>query len=844
MSKNTFSEAAETVLADTRTAMKPNEIWAEITRRGLVDSTGQTPEATLYTDLMRKSINWRDEGDVTQPRFYRRGDGAIGLWNHLAREQQRAMAAALEQPAKVSARQLEELEAMRGQSDFAKRVLETLVPDEAVRRSIGALIGTLLQEAHALHPGSWRIIVEPTDWRFVIGRVRIVKVTRGSISFLGKIEADGVSESARAALREVSTVRRKRAPAELPGFAYRALRSDLLPDLLEGVIAAIRPGLAGAVKTVRGKPRTHAPDAVVYLSQLLGIELPQPTYSSIAGPDDHDEDADEEAELEDRNLTLDELLSEYVRDYLSTQEVKQFLASYETERVAARANLERIDAIEQRGEDPTDAILLGLLPHTDSANHRSRGAWISHAPAVQGDVRKWFEGSKWVQPQDWPRVAKLILDFVRNSIAKPGDVAEQIRTFDSNALSKGFGVGMLTPILNALAPDHFPISNSKAVKIVSYFGEVEIEATLEDYPAMITQWRKLLQQQTPLRDLAIGVRADDALDHFCHWLIAVRKFSFPEIDRTLPPEPGPDGSQTKPSTTPPPLLPPYTIEDALQHVFLSRDELIRLMDLLAYKKNLVLQGPPGVGKTFVADQLAYLVLGAKDSSRLKRVQFHQSYAYEDFVRGYRPKESGGFDYRDGPMFEFCEHARRDPRAHVMIIDEINRGNLSKILGELMLLVESDKRDEKWAVELAYAKPGEKPFWVPPNVHIIGTMNTADRSLALVDYALRRRFAFASLLPAFGPQLRKYLEARSVAPDMIDKLFARVAKLNDVIERDTRNLGRGYLVGHSYFCQQDPTSEYGIDWYERIVRYEIKPLLEEYFAEDPDKIEKLAADLLS
>ena len=308
-------------------------------------------------------------------------------------------------------------------------------------------------------------------------------------------------------------------------------------------------------------------------------------------------------------------------------------------------------------------------------------------------------------------------------------------------------------------------------------------------------------------------------------------------------EPGPRPGPPHGSGSGPSPAPPYTLQDALTQVFLSHAELARLVDLLQYKKNLVLQGPPGVGKTFVARELAYVLLGSKDDSRIKRVQFHQSYAYEDFVRGYRPVD-GGFAYRDGPMFTFCEQARRDDRPHVMIIDEINRGNLSKILGELMLLIEPDKREQRWHVELAYAKPGEPPFWVPPNVYIIGTMNTADRSIALVDYALRRRFVFAPVLPAFGlGGFEQFLEGKGVAAGLRTKIVTRISELNAAIEKDTRNLGRGYVIGHSYFCQRDPREAYDEAWYERIVKFEIEPLLDEYWAESPDKVKSVVAALL-
>jgi 5-methylcytosine-specific restriction protein B len=197
------------------------------------------------------------------------------------------------------------------------------------------------------------------------------------------------------------------------------------------------------------------------------------------------------------------------------------------------------------------------------------------------------------------------------------------------------------------------------------------------------------------------------------------------------------------------------------------------------------------------------------------------------------------------MLELCARARRDGRPHVLIIDEINRGNLSKILGELMLLIEPDKRESRWALDLAYARPGEPRFWVPPNVHVIGTMNTADRSLALVDYALRRRFAFATVPPAFGPALRGFLQgaARGAPTAIVDKIFERLERLNAAIAKDMRNLGPGYLVGHSYFCQEDPDRAYGAAWYERIVHFEIAPLLEEYFTEDLDRAAALVDELL-
>jgi 5-methylcytosine-specific restriction protein B len=275
----------------------------------------------------------------------------------------------------------------------------------------------------------------------------------------------------------------------------------------------------------------------------------------------------------------------------------------------------------------------------------------------------------------------------------------------------------------------------------------------------------------------------------------------------------------------------YSKEDFLKEVFIDEKQYDTIASLLHYKKNLIFQGPPGVGKTFVSKRLAYSLMGVKDTNRVEMVQFHQNYSYEDFVMGYRPNEQG-FALQFGIFYDFCDRALKNPeQEYYFIIDEINRGNLSKIFGELFMLIESDKRDE--FVTMGYSK---QKFTVPSNVYLIGTMNTADRSLAQLEVALRRRFAFVTLAPAFNEKWWRTLQESGVSERMVKQILFAVDKINKVISGDFQ-LGNGYAIGHSFFTLKPEKMDENI-WYEGILTFEIIPLLEEYFFDRPEIVQTL------
>ena len=418
------------------------------------------------------------------------------------------------------------------------------------------------------------------------------------------------------------------------------------------------------------------------------------------------------------------------------------------------------------------------------------------------------------------------------------DVYERIEKFKETShtlLGKyGNGAGRHYQTENAIStylwlryPDKYYIYKFGEIRTVASELGSDYSFKKGDYVTNIRNFLKLYNE------VCTELQQDDALKQLLKSQLTPSCYTDPEL-RTLTIDVGfyisRSGREQKAGheeTSPPVLaeaLETYIKENFLNEVYMAEDKYDRLVSVLKHKKNVILQGAPGVGKTFGAKRLAYSLMGVKDESRIEFIQFHQNYSYEDFMMGYKPAEDG-FELKYGIFYRFCQKAANQPdKDHFFIIDEINRGNMSKIFGELLMLIERDYRGTK--VTLAY---NGHTFSVPENLHIIGLMNTADRSLAMVDYALRRRFSFFEMEPGFDSKgFIKYREGFS--SDLFNALIAAIKDLNKEISQDP-SLGKGFCIGHSYFRE---VNECTSDWLKEVVEYDILPMLGEYWFDDEVK----------
>ena len=517
-------------------------------------------------------------------------------------------------------------------------------------------------------------------------------------------------------------------------------------------------------------------------------------------------------------------------------------------KVPARKSLVRVEVARQeiidqiraaeRGEPQTDTPSVGV--EVDSFPEGDSRVWIVHANRGMNAadfVRNGFVGTEWNE-----------LDLA--GCASLNDIKEEYRDKHPSATPSVVGnqAGSLRRFLLDISPGDWVLTSNPPIDGTFYYGRILGSPTFEPVD----------EENSPTDGLPCRQRRrvnwyEDDVKHKSEipgrpWLpTAVIELTGGQREaffRLIGAEVAPTPDRT------------YSIDTMIDDgVFLDEDELARIMAQLERKQSLILQGPPGTGKTFLAKRLAYALMGERADERVASVQFHQSYAYEDFVGGYRPGVNEDdqlvFKPQDGAFLKLCERARAasPDDKFVMLIDEINRGNLSRVFGELLMLIEADKRSPEHAVELQHqmadAPVDDGRFFVPPNVYIIGTMNLADRSLTGMNVAMRRRFAFAELRPRFDtPKFERWLEETAKMPKWLRSwITQRMVELNDAITEDP-SLDRQHAIGHSFFCPEESieTDAEWEAWFRDIVDYQIRPQLEEYWFDDPGKAEREVAAL--
>ncbi|MEG4055405.1 MULTISPECIES: AAA family ATPase [unclassified Microcoleus] len=511
------------------------------------------------------------------------------------------------------------------------------------------------------------------------------------------------------------------------------------------------------------------------------------------------------------------LFQEFVNSYPYTPDGLRHTAAYQEQRQQGRRNFEVIAAAAESGEDVTESIMLKLLPYEDSPTNRQRGAWIHINPCIIKGLLWNSNSYKKLSLIAPVRMAELIFYLVCSCNDDPSQLYSACREFSEEMRVSLFGeIGMLTPILNALRPDEFLAINDKSVQAINYFANTSYSKQLIDYSYANLTGHKLIKELTKeMHQTGVpSIREDDVFDMFCHWLVERKKYDFPSnevpsVDEAIVFEYAVEEVE---------LQPEYLLNQCAEETGFDETKLKRWIRTIHRKQQAILQGPPGTGKTFLAEKLAQHLIGGGDGFS-DTIQFHPAYTYEDFIQGIRPQSQDGqltYPIVPGRFLEFCTKAESCQDICVLIIDEINRANLSQVFGELMYLL--DDRDR--TVKLA---SGEE-FRIPTNVRIIGTMNTADRSIALVDNALRRRFAFIPVYPNYEV-LRQYHD-REETGFPVDKLTSILEDVNRGINN------KHYELGISFFLTKTLAEDIQDIW-----QMEIEPYLEEYFFDSLEKMDE-------
>lgn len=465
---------------------------------------------------------------------------------------------------------------------------------------------------------------------------------------------------------------------------------------------------------------------------------------------------------------------------------------------------------------------------------------------VLNNQRSWFFGfENKRRPNDIDTLWKIFDEAIRFAVLEGvEDRAAFIKAYDD--ATQQFGVGWnLTMGLYWIRPWNYLTLDSQSQHYIGKKLGIQIglngpkrRCNANDYLTVLDTIEARFQEE------AYPVHSFPELS-LASWL-------YKDTGPTPPPDPtnqeGQDsGEDLEPEsevTTAP--IEPYSVDDILADgCFIERAQLERLLERLRTKKNMILQGPPGTGKTWLAKRLAFALIGQRNDSKLRAVQFHPNLSYEDFVRGWRPSGDGKLSLVDGPFMEMVKAASKEPAVrHVVVIEEINRGNPAQIFGEMLTLLEADKRTPTEALELCYRRTDGERIFIPDNLYVIGTMNIADRSLALVDLALRRRFAFIDLEPKLGKTWHDWVQNQcGIDSEILSEIEKRILALNEEISADT-TLGRQFRIGHSYV-----TPPFGIpisdarEWFKQVVETEIGPQLDEYWFDDLGKAQKARQRLL-